>query len=190
MNVATRNTKVVVVGDYGVGKTCLLDRFETNMFNAQATTTLSPAQRWVRVVNSYHREVSLEIWDTAGQEKYQAMAPMFYRNAIAAVLCAESLDETTIRKWVERVRAVCQSCVFVFAQTKCDTIPEDRCVEAQEQLAQLGVSEISHRYLTSAITGEGIRELFGFIADLDPKKVVTHEPPEVLGSDRNEQCSC
>ncbi|CAL6112841.1 Rab11 [Hexamita inflata] len=80
--------KVVIIGDTGVGKTCIATRLIANTFNPQSPSTLSAA--FLRKQMNNHQ---LQIWDTAGQERFRSIAPLYYRNAYAVILV---FDITTV----------------------------------------------------------------------------------------------
>jgi small GTP-binding protein len=71
--------KVIVVGDSGVGKSSILFRFVNDEFNEFSEATLGAA--FVSKVHTYGQDkfIRFQIWDTAGQEKYKSIAPIYYR---------------------------------------------------------------------------------------------------------------
>ena len=78
--------KVVLLGESGVGKTCIIERFIYDKFddNGISTITASFVEKTLKFENGTC--VKLQIWDTAGQEKYRALNRMFYKDAGAAIL--------------------------------------------------------------------------------------------------------
>lgn len=77
--------KVALVGDTSVGKTCLAVRFVSNIFSiAQASTSGASFMR--KTVQLEDKTIKFQIWDTAGQEKFRSLAPMYYRSAAAVVV--------------------------------------------------------------------------------------------------------
>lgn len=77
----TDEIKVVIIGDTGVGKTCIASRLISNTFSVQSPSTLSAS--FLRKQLNNHQ---LQIWDTAGQERFRSIAPLYYRNSFAVVL--------------------------------------------------------------------------------------------------------
>lgn len=111
MSEKTKNIKVVVVGESGVGKTCILSRFIHNTFDG--ATTLSTMANFASKTINYpvynNTQLLLDIWDTAGQEKYRALTKFFYKEAIICVLVyditrRESFDELK-GYWYKQVQA-------------------------------------------------------------------------------------
>ena len=73
--------KVVLVGDTKVGKSCILSRFVQGTFDRSMPATIGAAFL-TKVIGN----VRLQLWDTAGQEKFRSLAPMYYRSANVAIL--------------------------------------------------------------------------------------------------------
>ena len=78
--------KIVVVGDSGTGKSCLIQRYVTNEFldNYEVTLGVEYISKSVKVDENV--SVKLQFWDTAGQEAFNSIVKSFYRNSHAIVL--------------------------------------------------------------------------------------------------------
>ena len=78
--------KVVLLGESGVGKTCIIERFINDKYEEDGISTI--AASFVEKTLKFENEacVKLQIWDTAGQEKYRALNRMFYKDTGAAIL--------------------------------------------------------------------------------------------------------
>ena len=85
---ATKTCKVVLLGESGVGKTCIIARFINNTFedNIMSTTGASYAGKTKTFDEFNGKSIKFEIWDTAGQEKYRALTKIFYKDAGVAIL--------------------------------------------------------------------------------------------------------
>ena len=117
--------KVVLLGDRGVGKTCLVLRFIEGLYNARQQSTIGAFFLTKKIKTARGDDCKIQIWDTAGQERFRAMAPMYYRNAAAAVVCFDGTDQRTfqtMRTWVEELRANVddKKLVIAIAITKSD----------------------------------------------------------------------
>ncbi len=95
-----KTCKVVLLGESGVGKTCIIARFINNTFedNIMSTTGASYAGKTMSFDEFNGQSIKFEIWDTAGQEKYRALTKIFYKDAGVAILVyditrKESFDE-------------------------------------------------------------------------------------------------
>ena len=80
--------KVVLLGESGVGKTCIIDRFINDNFDDnQKTTGISTFTAKTMTFDEFQgKSVKFEIWDTAGQEKYRSLNKIFYKDAGVAIL--------------------------------------------------------------------------------------------------------
>ncbi|KAF9481983.1 hypothetical protein BDN70DRAFT_485050 [Pholiota conissans] len=98
------DSKIVVMGSSGVGKTSLLYRYTQNKFDPKNTTSTSGAFFVTKKVFVNGLKVRLQLWDTAGQERFRSMAPMYYRGANAALLLYDITNASTfedIRGWLQ-----------------------------------------------------------------------------------------
>ena len=76
--------KLVLLGDSGVGKSSIAQRYVTDTFRAHGESTIGASFMSKMIVNN-GSPCKCQIWDTAGQEKYHSLAPMYYRGAAAAI---------------------------------------------------------------------------------------------------------
>ncbi|KAK8784590.1 hypothetical protein V5799_009044 [Amblyomma americanum] len=89
--------KVVLLGEGCVGKTSLVLRYVENKFNDKHLSTLQASYLDKRL-NIAGERVHLAIWDTAGQEKFHALGPIYYRDSNGAVLVYDITDEGSFLK--------------------------------------------------------------------------------------------
>lgn len=151
--------KVCIIGDTDVGKTSLSTRYCHGEFPENSTPTIGASFLQRRVVVD-GVEISLQIWDTAGQERFRSMAPMYYRGAKAAICVFDVTNEESFNRvttWLRDLRAHADpNVVICLAGNKCDkpaTFDLSKC----DSLAKtLGGSF----FRTSALTGEGVQEIF------------------------------
>ena len=93
--------KVVLIGESGVGKTSIISRYISNTFNPVLTSTPGASFTTKTVYFPEHKKsIKYEIWDTAGQEKYRALAKVFYKNAAICIL----VYDITRRKSFEELK--------------------------------------------------------------------------------------
>ena len=80
-------TKVVLLGEVSVGKTCLINRFINNSFDPKELSS-SSASFITKTVkfDDMNEEIKFEIWDTVGQEKYRSLTKIFYKDSSVAIL--------------------------------------------------------------------------------------------------------
>ena len=86
--------KVLVIGESGTGKTCLIRRYVHGIFQATNKATIG-VDFALKVLNHNNRNITLQIWDIAGQERYGQMTRVYYQAAVGAmVVCDQSRPET------------------------------------------------------------------------------------------------
>ena len=76
--------KLIVVGDSGTGKSCLLHRFVEDTFSDEQTQTIG-VEFGAKVVQLNGQRIKLQIWDTAGQERYRSVTRGYYRGAVGCL---------------------------------------------------------------------------------------------------------
>jgi len=101
-----REVKVVLLGDTGVGKSSLVLRFVTNNFRPYSESTIG-ASFMSKMIMVDDTPIKYQIWDTAGQEKYHSLAPMYYRGAAAAIVVYDITRKqslATLKNWVKELK--------------------------------------------------------------------------------------
>lgn len=159
--------KLVVLGDTGVGKTCLVVRYVRGMYDSQSRTTIGASFLSHAVPLPDGRSVLFEIWDTAGQERYLSIAPLYYRGAHAAAIVYDVTSESSYKKakyWVDELRKNAGSgdMVLALVGNKTDkAAAREISTEAASRYAQ---AENMMFYETSAQSGAGVSSLFVSLA--------------------------
>merc|ERR1719389_755344 len=100
------HSKLVLLGDASVGKSCLVVRFAKGEFYEYQEPTIGAAFM-TQTVNLSDAVVKFEIWDTAGQERYKSLAPMYYRGAAAAVIAYDITSKESFeaaKSWVAELQ--------------------------------------------------------------------------------------
>ena len=99
---AVKSYKVVLVGESGVGKTCITSNFIYETFNSDELTTTAASFVSKTISFDEYNGINLkfDIWDTAGQENYRSLAKIFYKSANAAIL----VYDITTRKSFEEMK--------------------------------------------------------------------------------------
>ena len=89
--------KVILVGDSGVGKTCIVVRASKDYFQETAPSTIGFSFLKLNK-NIEGQPIELLIWDTAGQERYKSIIQMYYRGAKAAIVVFDLTNK--VRNWM------------------------------------------------------------------------------------------
>lgn len=165
-NMLKNEVRIVVIGESHVGKTALIQYFVNREFSGKRLPTVTPCLAPV-TVNTDRGKVLLQIWDTAGDEKYHSISKVFYRRAEFAVLCFESTDldcEQNLRYWTNELRSIEPDCRLFIVATKSDLCTDtDKVMDFGQELCNKFNGDSFA--ITSAKTGSGVAELFQSIAE-------------------------
>lgn len=161
------------LGDSNVGKSSLVLRFVKNQFNADQVTTVGAAFLQSPVpLDDSDEKIQFGIWDTAGSERYKALAPMYYRGAEAAIVVFDMTSFESFegaKSWVRELKLYGQPNVVVaLAANKCDQ-ESFRVVTTHEGQAYARENELTY-FETSAKTAHNVRRMFVELAQRVPRK--------------------
>lgn len=127
--------KVIVVGDGQVGKTSMITRFAKGIFTNEYKKTIGvDFLEKTLFIDSIGEEVTFLLWDTAGQEEYDAITRTYYKGAGACILAFSTTDRTSfdnVEKWYKKVTDECGNIVIVLVQNKVDLM-DNAVMEARE----------------------------------------------------------
>lgn len=174
--------KIVVVGDGACGKTCLLEVFKRNKFPEEYIPTV--VDNFVKdVIIRENETVGLTLWDTAGQEDYDSVRPLSYKDTDLVLLCYTIENSKVLcnipNKWLFEVKNFCPTASYILIGLKGDLrddpeINKDEFVtkEEGENLAnEIGALRF---FECSAKTGENVETIFlesaKYIADFRKQK--------------------
>ena len=156
--------KVVLLGDSGVGKTCIISRYISGAFDSNAPSTNGASYASKNITYSeLNKSLLLDVWDTAGQEKYKALTKFFYKDAQVAILVYDISREETFNNlknyWYEQVKENGEkNIVLAVAGNKSDMYENEKVNEEEARKFAASVGAIFQ--LTSAQNNTGINELF------------------------------
>lgn len=156
-----REVKCVLLGDTGVGKSSLVLRFVTNNFKPYSESTIG-ASFMSKMITVGGKSIKFQIWDTAGQEKYHSLAPMYYRGAAAAIIVydiSRASTFKTLKTWVDELKNQGpKEIAIAIAGNKAD-LEDSREVDRSMALAY--AEEIGAMYLeTSAKDDVNVQDIF------------------------------
>ncbi|KAJ8538363.1 hypothetical protein K7X08_014903 [Anisodus acutangulus] len=89
--------KLLLIGDSGVGKSCLLLRFSDGSFTTSFITTIGIDFK-IRTIELDGKRIKLQIWDTAGQERFRTITTAYYRGAMGILLVYDVTDESSFNR--------------------------------------------------------------------------------------------
>ena len=142
--------KITLLGNPGVGKTCIIARYIDDVFNEN------------------NKEYQLDIWDTAGQEKFHSLGKHFYKDSYVVCLVydvttQESLESLKTIWYPDLLKYGEDSKILAVVGNKCDLYEEESVDEEQAKSFAKEINAI--HMLTSAKTGDGIEKLFDTLTD-------------------------
>ena len=173
--------KLLIIGESGVGKTCLLLRFTDDSFTANHLTTIGIDFK-IKIINLEDKQIKLQIWDTAGQERFRTITKTYYKGAHGIILTYDVTDENSfknIRNWVKQIEQNAQSNVCkVLVGNKCDR--EDRKISYEEG-AKLASEFKMQFFETSAKSNYNVNETFTYLT----KEILSSSEPKSDGNKIN-----
>ena len=156
--------KVVLVGDTGVGKTCIIQRYVNNDYSEVNESTVASTYTY-KVVDypEYKKSISFDIWDTAGQELYRALAKNFYLNASIGILVYDIRRKDSFESiknyWYDQLKESGEeNMILAIAGNKCDLFQEEQVTEEEGRNFAKSIGAVFQ--LTSCKESIGIDELF------------------------------
>ncbi|GAB5371965.1 hypothetical protein AAMO2058_001625100 [Amorphochlora amoebiformis] len=153
--------KLLMVGESNVGKTSLLLRYASDVYDAKTNSTIGVDLK-VKTVDHRGKRLKLTLWDTAGQEKFRTLTASYYRGANGVILvydvtCRASFEHLT--RWLKEVEVYCtnEDVVTMLVGNKIDK--EDREVTKEEGLAFARSNSMLFMEC-SAKTKQGVEQAF------------------------------
>ncbi|CAL5974666.1 Rab11 [Hexamita inflata] len=156
--------KLTIIGDTQVGKTSIALRYVDDSFQNNIVST-NGGQFLRKSISIDGKVMRFQIWDTAGQERFRSLASLYYRTALAVVIVFDVTRQQTYNDldyWVHEVRTKGDpNAVIVIVGNKIDA---GQRIISKEQALLYATSEKIKYFETSALTGYGINEVFGYLA--------------------------
>jgi small GTP-binding protein len=166
--------KVILVGNSGVGKTCLIGAYLKGSFEGRTAPTVAPAYSCREIKKSDGTIVILQIWDTAGQERYSSISQLFFRDSQVALVCCDPADESSVasvKDWVKRILNEVSDCHLFGVFTKSDLVPADQKDDLfKSTQGALGEVNFEQFFWTSSLTRDGVEGVFQAAAELYTRK--------------------
>lgn len=157
--------KIIIVGDADVGKSCIATRFQYNKFDPNYEVTIG-VEFFSKIIEINNKKVKVQIWDTAGQEAFDALIRSYFRNVDGCVLTFDLTNRRSfdnIEKWMSKVLDESNRKIsFILVGNKVDIL-EKRCISYEEAVS------FSKKYKmeyveTSALNSRNIYNLFNILA--------------------------
>ena len=161
------NYKIILVGDSGVGKTCILMRAVNNRYTDayQATIGFEFLLLYFQVNDV---KIKLQIWDTCGQEIYRSLIQGFFRNTTATVLVYSKTNRSSfdnLGMWIKDIKNNTEQDMPIFlVGNKCDEVNRNIVVTKEEGEEYSKQYNLKYFNETSAKSGININEVFEEVA--------------------------
>ena len=167
--------KIVLLGEAGVGKTSIITRYISGSFSQIVMTSTGSSFVAKKIELADKKKVKLQIWDTAGQEKYRSLAKIFYQSAAVAVLVYDITLKKSFEQikeyWVKEIKENApEDIIIAIAANKSDDyLNQEVTMDEGKELAK---SLDALFICTSAKLGNGIDDLFKLSGEkfLNPNK--------------------
>eukprot|EP00941_MAST-03F_sp_MAST-3F-sp1_P001178 g1178.t1 len=153
--------KLLLIGDSGVGKSCLLLRFADDTYTESYISTIGVDFK-IRTIELDGKTIKLQIWDTAGQERFRTITSSYYRGAHGIIIVYDVTDMDSfqnVKAWLHEIdRYAAENVNKLLVGNKCD-LKEKRAVEeahAKEFADTLGITFLE----TSAKNATNVEHAF------------------------------
>lgn len=153
--------ELLLIGDSGVGKSCLLLRFADDTYTESYISTIGVDFK-IRTIELEGKTVKLQIWDTAGQERFRTITSSYYRGAHGIIVVYDVTDQDTfsnVKQWLQEIdRYACEGVNKLLVGNKSD-LTSKKVVDyavAKEFADQIGVSLLE----TSAKNATNVEQAF------------------------------
>ncbi|KAL7718707.1 Small GTPase RAB [Entamoeba marina] len=172
--------KLCIIGDSGVGKTCISSRLVDGTFKPDEKSTIGASFVTTNIENS-----KIVIWDTAGQEKYRSMVGMYYRGASGAIIVYDITNKTTfsdLKAWhTDLMKTATDDIALSIVGNKCDleSARQVTTEEGKEFAAGLNATFME----VSAMSGTNVTELFVDIT----RKIKASQPSSSSSTSKDEK---
>lgn len=172
--------KLLLIGDSGVGKSCLLLRFADNAYTDAYISTIGVDFK-IRTVDIDGKNIKLQIWDTAGQERFRTITSSYYRGSHGIIVVYDVTDMDSfnnVKQWFQEIdRFATEGVVKLLVGNKCDAV-DKKVVDynvAKEFADSMGVQFLE----TSAKDSTNVEQAFLAMA----RQIKDHMPSGGAGTD-------
>lgn len=165
--------KVVLLGEGRVGKTSIGKRWMSSEFDPLLKQTVSAAY-FEKAIDVNGKQINVHLWDTAGQEEYHSITPIYYKGSQAALLVYSVIDRKSIERaaqWKKELTATQGDNIMTIVVANKIDMAKERCISEEEGL-KFAQSINSPYFEVSAKTGDGIQKLFSTLGEMLSKITV------------------
>ena len=154
--------KILLLGDSEVGKSCFLMRYSDNVFVENYITTIGLDYKLKNVKLDSGKTIKVQLWDTAGQDKYRTIAKNYFKGSHGILLLYDVTKQSSfqnIRDWIQDIREeVSQKAIIFLIGNKIDLV--DKRKISKEKGIELAEEYKLPFFEASAKSGENVDEVF------------------------------
>ncbi|XP_077298111.1 RAS oncogene family member Rab19 [Arctopsyche grandis] len=159
--------KVVVIGECGTGKTCLVQRLKSGNFVERHSNTIG-VDFSMKTLLVDGKRVKLQIWDTAGQERFRTITQSYYRSANGVIIVYDVTKRSSflsLQRWIDEVRRYTSTtALLLLVGNKCDLTSQREVEFAEAEAMCRYVPEIMFVMETSAKDNTNVEDAFMCLA--------------------------
>jgi Ras-related protein Rab-1A len=170
--------KLLLIGDSGVGKSCLLLRFADDTYTESYISTIGVDFK-IRTIELNGKTIKLQIWDTAGQERFRTITSSYYRGAHGIIVVYDVTDQVSfnnVKQWLQEIdRYACENVNKLLVGNKSDLVTK-KVVDmntAKDFADGLGIPFLE----TSAKNATNVEQAFILMATEIKNRMQTVPPP-------------
>ena len=151
--------KLLIVGGSGVGKTNFLNMFLNNKFN-QNYFSSTGIDLQNKIMNIKNKKVRIQIWDTAGQEKYKSITKNLFLKVMGALVLYDITNEesfTKLKEWVELIKEECDRHIKILIIGNKSDLESQRAIDKEDAMKYANEEKVQYIECSSK-TGENVEK--------------------------------
>ncbi len=178
--------KVLLLGDSSVGKTCFLLRYCDRTFQEAHLSTIGLDYRLKTMTLKNNKNIKLQIWDTAGQDRFRALTKNYYKGANGIILIYDISTTQTfenVKVWINQIKEEANANVIIYLVGNKIDLPKDKRTVSEEEGQKLADE---YKFLfkeASAKEGTNVNEIFQELVE----KIDAETKPEVPNTEKKNQ---
>ena len=164
--------KMILIGDSGVGKTNILNRYINNTFSETTKSTVG-VELGTKVEEYNNTKIKVQIWDTAGQERYKSITKTYYKGAKGALIVYDITKKDSFKnidKWIQDLREFGEDDAAILIVGNKSDLEESREVTTDEVKKKAEVYKMAYCE-TSALKSKNINYAFQTLIKLVAEKM-------------------
>ena len=190
--------KVLLLGDSSVGKTCFLLRYCDRTFQEAHLSTIGLDYRLKTMTLENNKNIKLQIWDTAGQDRFRALTKNYYKGANGIILIYDiSATQTfeNVKIWINNIKEEANPYVIIYlVGNKIDLPPESRTITEEEGKKMANEYKLLFKE-ASAKLGTNVNEIFQELvekidAEAKPELPPSEQKNKLLGRKEKKKKCC